>query len=296
MNEQTPAPDPTGERLRRALAEHASTIQPSSDGLERIEETLMSESRFTPTRRWVVGGLSAAAAIILVVVGIVVIGSDDDPEVVADTTTTTEQDTTTTTTTTTTEPTTTTFTRQVDPAEVAYPSPDTSQRFQSAEAAGQSYATDVLGFTELELGEFREGDSRSGELPITDGSASQETVILLRKMADDTWYVLGSQFRDITVEVPEARDEISSPFPTSGEALAFEGTVEVIVRLQNDPMPLAEDFVTGSGVPPAGPFDKEIPFEAPDQEQTAILVYRTASAEDGHITAATSFPVQLLPS
>lgn len=289
MSDETP--DPTGERLRAALAEHATTIEPSPDGLDHIEEALMSENRFTTAQRWALGALSAAAVVLLVVVGVVVT-QDDDPEVVADTTTSTD-----TTTTTTTEPTTTTaFTQDVDPSGVAYPGPLTSQRFQSPEAAGQSYATEVLGFTELELGEFRQGDARSGELPVSDRAGGPETAIMLRQMEDDTWFVLGSQFRDVTVDAPTAGEELSSPFTTSGTALAFEGTVEVVLRTQNDPAPVAEDVVTGSGVPPAGPFEKEIPFDAPAEEQTGILIYRTTSAEDGHVVAATSFPVQLLPS
>ena len=113
-------------------------------------------------------------------------------------------------------------------------------------------------------------------------------------MEDDTWFVLGSQTEDITVDAPAARDDVSSPFETTGEALAFEGTVDVIVRTQDDPALIGEGFVTGSGTPPAGPFEGSIEFEPPSADTAGIVVYRVLSAEDGHVVQATSFPVRLL--
>lgn len=257
----------------------------------------MSEPDTPSNRKWLYGGLSAAAVVILLVVGLVVLGDDgDDTGVVADSTTSTTDTTTpttdTTTTSTTTEP---PFQPDVDAFAVAYPSPLTSQRFESAESAAQSYANDVLGFTELIVGEFRAGDSRSGEVPITDREGGPETTVLVRQMEDDTWYVLASITEDITVDTPTAGDAITSPFETTGTALAFEGTVDVLVRAQDDPEVLGEGFVTGSGTPPAGPFEGSIEFSRPAEETPGIVVYRELSAEDGHVRKATSFPVRLRP-
>jgi hypothetical protein len=295
---ETPPPDDRDlveRRLREALAHRASTIRPSSDGLDRIEEKIMEErNRQDDRRKWIYGGAAAAAAVVLVVIGFLVADDDDDTDVVADTSTTTsttEPTTTSTsaTSTTTTEP----FAPEVDPFAVAYPSPLTSQRFESPEAAGRAYATDVLGFTDLVVSEFRQGDSRSGELPVSNREGGPETLVLLRQMEDGTWYVLGSTTEDITVDEPEARATIGSPFRTTGSALAFEGTVEVLVRTQDDPAVLGEGFVTGSGTPPAGPFEGMIEFDAPADETPGIVVYRTTSARDGTVEQATSFPVAL---
>ncbi|MGK2929246.1 MAG: Gmad2 immunoglobulin-like domain-containing protein [Acidimicrobiales bacterium] len=286
----------TQERLRAALADRAAHIRPSPDGLDRIEEKLMEERTRTGDGRWIYGAVSAAAVVLLVVVGFFVLGDDDDDAaVVADSSTsTTEESTTTSSTTasTTTEP----FAPEVDPFAVAYPSPTTSQRFESPESAGQSYATEVLGFTEIVVGEYRAGDSRSGELPVTDREGGPETTILVRQMEDDTWYVLGSVTEDITVDQPQRGDPISSPFETTGSALAFEGHVSVVVRALDDPTPLGEGFVTGNGVPPAGPFEGSIEFEAPPEEVPGIVIYLEYSAQDGHVRKATSIPVRLSPS
>ena len=302
MNPGEPTRRDTEDRLRAALEARAATIEPSPGGLDRIEEDLMSEPTTTSTdnrNRWIIGALSAAAVVLLVVLGVVVLGDDDDDtDLASESTTTTEEATTTTeeTTTTTESTTTTAFAPEVDPYGVAFPAPTTSRRFESPESAAQTYATDVLGFTELQVGEFRAGDSRSGEVPVTDREGGPETTILVRQMEDDSWFVLGSVTDDVNVEEPESGDAVSSPFETSGTALAFEGQVDVLVLRQDDPgNPLGEGFVTGSGVPPAGPFESEISFEPPSEETPGVLVYRTLSAEDGHVMWAASFPVRLQP-
>ena len=92
-----------------------------------------------------------------------------------------------------------------------------------------------------------------------------------------------------------SRAELTSPFSTTGEALAFEGTVDVVVLASTDlSAPIGEGFVTGSGTPPAGPFEGEISFTAPAEDTPGIIVFRTRSAEDGHVEQATSIPVTLL--
>lgn len=291
-------PDPTERRLRAALSERADRIQPSPDGLTRIEEKIMQETEQSDTRKWIYSGLAAAAVIVLVVVGFVVIGGDDDAEtdVTADTTSTTDTTTTTTSSSSTSTSTTTMpFAPEVDPFVVAYPSPMTSQRFQSPDSAAQSYATEVLGFTELVVGQYQAGDNQSGEIPITDREGNPTTTVLVRQMDDNSWFVLGSIADDITVGQPVAGDPVDSPFDTTGRALAFEGTVQVLVRAQDDPAVLGEGVVTGSGVPPAGPFEGSIEFSSPAEETPGIVVYQTMSAEDGHVMQATSLPVRLQP-
>lgn len=300
MTDHRSDPDPTAERLRQALQHRAAGIEPSGDGFRQMEEKLMSTRSVTDRRKWVIGGLSAVAALLVVVLVTTTVAGDDDGDVATatsetTTTTTTEPEETTTTTTEAPVATTTPFASTVDPFSVAFPSSVDSRRFHSPSSAAQSYATDVLGFTELVLGDFRQGDSRSGEVPITDREGGPETVVLVRQMEDDSWYVLGSHTEDITVDEPAARDGVSSPFGTSGSALAFEGTVEVVVLVQGDPEPIGTGFVTGSGTPPAGPFEGRIEFTAPAQETAGVIVYRTSSAEDGHVQQATSFPVRLLP-
>ncbi len=295
-------PTDTENRLRAALAAAADTIEPSGDGLRRIEERLMEDTTASNRNKVLVGIGSVAAALLIGVVAFVAADSDDDDGgVIADSpssTTTTIDTTTSTTTTETTDTTTTvtepTFTPDVDPFSVAYPDPLTSQRFDSPESVAMAYSTEVLGFTELVLVEYREGDGRSGEVIITDRPDRLETAVLVRQMEDDTWFALGSQTPDIVVDSPAAGDTLDAPsFDTAGSALAFEGTVSVSVLARADAESLGEGFVTGNGTPPAGPFSGTIEFTAPGTTVPGIIVYRVFSAEDGHVTQATSFPIRL---
>lgn len=291
-----PRPPQIEDRLRAALAARADKVDPSPDGLARIEEKLMTDTR--STQKLVLGGLAAAVLIVVAfVIGLNV--GDDDTGVVSDTSSTTEPESTTTTepqTETTPAPTSTTepsTAGEVDPFTVAWPVPGIHE-FGTAEEAGEAYATDVLGFTRMTEGEYRSGDSRSGEYVISDREGGRETAILVRQMEDENWYVLGSQTPDIVVDTPTAREQLTSPFTTTGSALAFEGHVDIVILHQLDLAEVGHGFVTGSGTPPAGPFEGEIEFESQNEATPAILIFRTMSAEDGHVEMATSFTVTLV--
>jgi hypothetical protein len=128
---------------------------------------------------------------------------------------------------------------------------------------------------------------------VQDREDGPETTIELRRADDDAWYVLGSNTEDIVVTQPTPGTSLASPFETAGEALAFEGTVEVLVLTQTDPEPLGTGVVTGSGSPPPGPFQGDISFIPPPRPTAGVLVYRVTSPEDGRVVAATSIRVRL---
>lgn len=280
----------TAARLRRALHARADHIEPGHDGLRRIEERLMPRTSLTDAQKWILGGV-AAVAVILALVAVVLAGGDDDGGDVAagsSTTTTTEE-----TTTTTTEVTTTTqFSQPVDSYAVTFPSPTDSRRFDAPAPAARAYATDVLGFTELALGEIGGSQDDTAEVTLTDREGGPETVVQLERL-EGSWFVTGSQAPHIEVSEPSPGTALATPFQTSGRALAFEGTVDVLVLEQGSPLPRGTGFVMGSGTPPPGPFSGRIVYTAPDEPLPGVLVYRTLSAEDGRVLQATSFPVRL---
>ena len=256
----------------------------------------MSDRTFTSTQKWLLGSAAAAVVVLLVVIGVVVAGDDDESGVVADSSVVDDDHDE--------RRTPRPRRRRGDhddrvrsrgrPLRRGLPEPDEQPALRLARSRRpRPTPTDVLGFTELVASDFMQGDSRSGEIAITDREGNPTTTVFVRQMEDDAWYVLGSVAEDITVEKPEARDAITDPFDTAGVALAFEGTVDVIVRTQGDPEVIGEGFVTGAGTPPAGPFEGSIEFTPPAEETPGIVVYRTLSAEDGHVLQATSFPVRL---
>jgi len=249
----------------------------------------MSGSPLTDAQKWILAGL--AAVVLLVVVAVIVLPEDTDGEATA--TTTTASSTTEAPTTTTEETTTTTFTPEVDPYAVAFPSPEASRSFEAPASAARAYATDVLGFTELVLESPEPTEDGTAEVVIRDREDGPETIIELRQFDGGPWYAVGSSTPDIVVNEPAPGTSLATPFQTSGEALAFEGTVEVLVVAQGDGGVLGTGTVTGSGVPPAGPFSGQISYEPPAEATPGVLVYRTHSAEDGRVTQATSLRVRL---
>ena len=280
----------TEARLRAAIAARTAAVTPRDDSLAQIEEKLMSEPTTSNRNRWLLGGLAAAAVIIIV--ALVVTNSDDgDTDVVADEPTSTTE--TTAPTTTAIETTTTTvFEPTVDPTQAIFPAVDQSSRFEDPVAAARAFAIDGVGFdSDVIVSEFRQGDSRSGEVELRAFDQGPATVVQLRMLEDDTWYVIGASTEDINPTEPAVDAEISSPVTLRGEALAFEGNVNVEIREQGRAEPIGEGFVTGSGSPPAGPYEGEIEFSTPSVG-TGVILYRELSAEDGSVVWAAATRVQ----
>ena len=154
-------------------------------------------------------------------------------------------------------------------------------RYADPVDAARGFAESFLGFDEAVVGEFREGDSRSGEVeirPTVDGPA---TTVFVRQLGpDDTWWVLGSATANIIVDEPEALCGVESPLELSGQALAFEGNVEVQVREDGIDESVVTSNVTGGGTELL-PFDGSIDFEVDPSAESGALVFLTRSAEDG---------------
>lgn len=253
----------------------------------------MSRTTLTDAQKWTIAGV--AALVLVLVVAVLVVAGGDDADDGSATSTTSSTTTTTEATTTSAAPsstTTTTFQPAVDPYAVAFPSPGTSRSFESPESAAQAYATDVLGFTELELGDTDQSTEEAADVVVKDRADGPETVVELRRF-EDAWYAIGSTTPDVSVAQPTAGASLSTPFQTSGEALAFEGTVEVVVLAQDEPEPLGSGTVTGSGSPPPGPFSGSISYRPPPQPTPGVLVFRVRSPEDGRVVQATSIRVRL---
>ncbi len=283
------------DRLRRALEAHTSHVEPSTDALSHIKETLMTAKRDDDRTRWTIG-LGSAAAIIAIVVGVVVLtsGDGDDTSVVADssTTSTTALEETTTTEASETTTTTTAF-ASVDPATPVFPDPATSRRFDSPEAVAQAFATDLVGFEAPILGDFQQGDTRSGEIEVRAFAEGAPTVVAVRQLEDDTWFVIAASTESIELAVPAFGEPLSSPQALEGRAHAFEGTVNVRLFADGTSEPIAETFVTGRGDGVLGDFTGELTFTAPAGATHGVLVLSSGGGESGAPIAALVVRVEL---
>lgn len=245
----------------------------------------------TPTNRnrWLLG-LGAVVAVLAVVVAALVLSGDDDGDDVdtAGSTTTTQGDGSTTSTT---EGTTTTTAPPVDPEPTVFPDPLTSRRFESPQALVHSFATELLGYGNPVVGELQQGDARSGEIELRPRPDGPMTVVMVRQLEDDTWFVLGAAIETIQVVSPEAGGTLTSPTALSGAALAYEGTVDVRLFADGTPEPIGRTYVTGRGDGVIGAFTGELTFEVPEGAKHGVLIFTEASGEDGATNAATAIRV-----
>lgn len=260
-----------------------------------------------PDRRTalIVGG--ALVAVVVVALAVFLLTRDDGDDVTAGgpTTSTTGAGSSSTTarpsssTTSTTGPSSTTSTTtggavsDEEAASVVWPDPDGPVTYDDPQDAARGFAVDLVGFTDPVVGELQEGDLRSGEVPIRASSnapATMVTTVLVRQLGDDNWYVIGSTTPDIVVDDPIAGTAIDDPLLVSGQARAFEGTVQVAVYERGSTGPLGEGFVTGSGDADLGPFSGEVRWEN-RVGGWGVVIFSTSSAEDGSVQQATAIPV-----
>ncbi|MGK2947544.1 MAG: Gmad2 immunoglobulin-like domain-containing protein [Acidimicrobiales bacterium] len=269
------------DRLRQAIAARTTSVEPSADALQHIEEKLM-EAKDDDNRKRLAIGIGAAAAVVAVVVGALVLTGDDDTPVTSDTTTTEQSTTTTEATTTTVDSTTTTVPFQtVDPARAVFPDPTTSRRFQDPVALVRAFATDLVGYSDPVVGDFMQGDSRSGEVELRGFADGAPTVVLVRLLEDDTWFVIGAVTDSIQLTAPASGDQVSSPLALAGSAHAFEGTVDVRLFADGATEPIAETFVTGRGDGVLGEFTGELTFTVPPGVTHGVLVLTSGGGLDG---------------
>jgi cytoskeletal protein RodZ len=309
------------ERLREAIRTRTSEVEPSppSESLRKIEQRLAAARRATARRRMLVG-LSSAAAVLAVVVLAVTIAGDDGGENIRtandrtttsstattsspSTTETTEPSTTTsppstssstsTSTTTTTAPTSTPV--EVDPSVPVWPTTAGSLRFDDPVAAAQSFATELVGFADPVVGAFEPdgADGRSGSVVVRPRADGPSTVVLVRRLGDDTWWVIASSTADITLDRPATGAQVTCPLHLTGSALAFEGTVNVTLR-DDAGVTLRTGTVTGGG-DVARPFDGSIDCSTGSGSGTGYgtLILTELSAEDGTPTMAVARRVAL---
>ncbi|MDZ7676076.1 MAG: hypothetical protein U5K30_13540 [Acidimicrobiales bacterium] len=191
------------------------------------------------TRTRIAGALVALA---LLVAGC---GDDDDAA-----TTTTLATTTTTTTTTASESTTT------EPVSLEQPAiwPAADVVFDTPEDAAADFVEQALGVPAT-LGDFMQGDSRSGEIEVRspgEGDASTpvvRSVLFLRQLGpDDAWFVIGAANDNVTIDEPET-GSVMAPGPVSVEGVArgFEGTVVVQAFPMGDASTVLDEVVTRGG-------------------------------------------------
>ncbi len=105
--------------------------------------------------------------------------------------------------------------------------------------------------------------------------------------------MIAAETDSIRLATPGERARISSPQALSGQAYAFEGTVDVRLFVDGTQEPIAGTFVTGRGDGVLGDFEGELSFVAPEGPTHGVLVLTSGGGEDGAPIAAQVVRVRL---
>ncbi len=179
----------------------------------------------------------------------------------------------------------------VDATTAVFPAATAGVRYDDPVDAARAFAVDFVGFTDPLVGDFMQGDARSGEVQVRAMAQGPVTTVFVRQLGTDgSWWVLGSAADTITVDTPATGDRITAPVTVSGRALAFEGTVEVEVRADGTSRPIGIGTVTGGG-DEMRPFEGQVAFTSPGQGYGALM-FLTHSAEDGRVWQAATLRVR----
>jgi hypothetical protein len=177
-------------------------------------------------------------------------------------------------------------------ATALWPTAANPTRYPTPESAARGFATGFLSMVDPVVGTFRQGDARSGEVPVRPDATGPETTVLVRQLtAADSWWVLGSATAAISISRPAALETVSSPLTVRGTSTAYEATVDVSLRLDDATAPLAEGTAMGGANGQMGPFETTLAFSAPPGGRGALVV-STTSAKDGTVAEATAIRVR----
>lgn len=153
--------------------------------------------------------------------------------------------------------------------------------FDSPEAAAHDFVSSVFGVPP-ELGEFQQGDGRSGEIEVlppaeTDGVGALRSVLLLRQLGPDNgWFVIGAINENNVITSPESiADVAAGSLEVSGEGRGFEGALVVEAFLAGDANDrLDQQIAQGGSTEATEPYSVTVDLSGVDAGQTVMLLVR----------------------
>lgn len=212
----------------------------------------------------------------MVLVGaLLLIGCGSDDDVSTDTTSTTAPSETTTT-----DGTTTTS----EPIQLAQPAiwPAAEVVFATPEEAAEDFVTKVLGVPPA-LGEFQQGDSRSGEIEVLSlGEGANATpvvrsVLLLRQLGpDDGWFILAAINDHETITEPPSMSEVTAgSINVAGVGRGFEANVVVRAIVAGDASNQLDQVITqGGSMETSEPYSVTLDLSGVAPGSTVMLIVR----------------------
>lgn len=153
------------------------------------------------------------------------------------------------------------------------------------EEAAEGFVEEVLGVPPT-LGEFRQGDARSGEIEVFSpgegegGSRVLRSVLLLRRLGpEDGWFVVGAVSEHATITTPESAAEVpAGSIDVAGSARGFEASVVVSAYVAGDAEALLDRVTTqGGAFEEPEPYSVTLDLSGASPGDVVILLVRGAT-------------------
>ena len=179
------------------------------------------------------------------------------------------------------------------PGSIVWPSAGAGDTSADPAEVAARFATEFVGFTSPVVGDAVLAADGRASVEVRPGATGPVTTVeLVQHGTGSQWFVLGASTPNIVPDPSLTGSTVTSPAVLRGTSTAFEGTVDVAVRLRGSAQSLATGFVTGGANGEFGPFEGELAFSGAAGSE-GVLVFSTINMEDGSLWEATVVPVVL---
>ena len=152
--------------------------------------------------------------------------------------------------------------------------------FTTPEEAAADFVVQVLGVPPS-LGQFMQGDSRSGEIEVLSpgeggGTPSPRAVLFLRQLGpSSSWFVIGAGSDGASITTPETLDEVPAGLVTvEGVARGFEASMMVSAYIAGNPEVLTQQHTMAGTMEEAGPFSVQLDLSSVAPGTVVMLMVR----------------------
>ena len=180
----------------------------------------------------------------------------------------------------------------VEPIVAVWPAADVV--FDTPEEAASDFIEQVFGVEPL-IGEFMQGDSRSGEIEVLspldddDPATTRPTgvILFMRQLgAADGWFVLSAAGEGVTIDDPEFGDTVAAgELTVEGTGRGFEGTVVVRALIPADPPNVLDFEITATDWSTPVPYTATLDLSGTSSSDIVTIV----AVGDTGITATGEF-------
>jgi hypothetical protein len=152
--------------------------------------------------------------------------------------------------------------------------------FATPEEAAEDFVTVVLGVPAT-LGEFQQGDVRSGEMEVFSpgeggGATIVRSLLRLRQLgADDGWFVMGADNENAAFTLPASGAEVpAGPLAVEGVGRGFEANVVLTARVAGSTTDLDQVITSGGAFEDPEPFAESLDLSGAAPGDVVLLLVR----------------------